>query len=414
MTKNNLPGNVRRFARYFVFAVLPALFIIAPGQTHARVIGVAVIETGEVPDADRSLNRLFKDELTALFKGEHDVKFTIYKIKKDASPADTNALLERAYDDPGTDMVLVLDVAANQVIGRRPSFAKPTFLPLVINGRLLGYPVKGRASGRKNLNYQTRELDFEEELKILRAIAPFRRAVLISDARIRKSIGPAMIAATKALAEKAGVELSIKTYNGNPRELLSGIPEGTDAVLYGAIPTAGRQEMKSIIEGVNAKGIPSFSLGGEAYVRLGALATNNPDTDWEKLARRTAIHMQEMFLGTPASSLPVFFESTGRLMINMETSRRIRYAPGFDVLSEATLINEDKASADVGYSLADVARKAVQANLSLVARRLPARRLMRVEPRFYPGSTPPSVTRPVRKPTVRAPGHWPRIPPTLH
>ncbi len=370
MKRGRLPGGAKFRLICTVLTALLGLLVIGPGSVHARSVGVAVIETGGAGEVDVGLHRLFKDELLALFKGEQDVDFSIYPLGGNAGVADTNALLERAYDDPGTDMVLVLDFAANQVIGRRAAFAKPTFLPMVINGRLLGYPLSGTGSGRKNLNYQTIEFDFEEELGILHRVAPFRRAVLIGGARTEQSIGSKMLAGIKAQARKAGVDLTVVTYGGDVSALMAALPEDTDAVLYGGLPGADRREIRRIIGEVNKRGIVSFSLAGEAFVRLGAFATNNPDTDWEKLARRTAIHMQEVFLGTPASGLPVLFESAGRLMINMETSRQIRYAPGFDLLSEATLINEERDAAGVKYSLGDVAKQAVKTNLSLMAERL--------------------------------------------
>lgn len=399
MAKNKFIRALKQCSTYFVFSAVFGAFILilgtlVSGDAYARAIGVAVIETKHVQQEHASLQQLFKDELVVLFKGEYTINFMGYAIEKEASAKDIHALLDQAYANSKTEMVLVLDMAANQMIGRRASFAKPTFLPTVINGQLSGYPIdvtsKGKdkttsqgtnqdiaqkmISGKKNLNYVTTKLNFGKEFKTLHRIAPFRRAVLIADASLKKSIDPSMTAAIKAEAEKNGVNLKIIAYDGNSQMLFSAIPADTDAVLYGAFPTTSWQQIQQLIDGINAKKLVSFSLSGEEYVRMGALATNNPDTDWEKLARQTAIHMQEVFLGKAASSLPVFFQTSDRLMINMETSRKIRYAPGFDVLSEATLINEDKTSADAGYSLTDVAHKAVQANLSLTAQRLQVER----------------------------------------
>lgn len=372
MIKTKRFTREKHFPTYFILIALLGVFIIAPGQVHAGTINVAVIETENLLEADTSLYRMFKDELIALFKGEHQINFKSYAIKKDASIESHHRVLEQAYADPKTEMVLVLDMAANQILGRRPFFAKPTFLPLVFSGQLLGYPIKGSASGRKNLNYQTEEVNFEEKFKTLARVAPFRHAVLITDASITRTINPAMIEESRAHARNAGVDLIIRTYDGDTQKLLSSLPKTIDAVMYGALPTAGRRQLQNLINGVNGRQLVSFSLIGEAPVRMGALATNRPDTDWQKRARQTAIHMQDVFLGTPASRLPVLFITTGRLMVNMETSRIIGYSPRFDVLSEATLINEDKISAHVNYSLIGVARKAVEANLSLAAQRLAA------------------------------------------
>ncbi|MEM6811431.1 MAG: TolC family protein [Pseudomonadota bacterium] len=338
------------------------------GHSHAHhSLNIAVIETQGTQNPQA---KIFKDEIKALLEGDRNVNFISYPVKNNEGPEFAQTLLNTALSNKKVDMVLVLDVSANQSLGLNPSFSKPTFLPYIFNARLSGLPLSGNSSGKKNLNYITFDFDFEKELKALQAVAPFSNVVLISNPRTQASIKPEMIQSAKAQAKKAGVDLTIKTFSSDVSEI--SLPANTDAVLYGFFPGANQVQTKALISAVNARGITSFSLIGEEYVRLGALATNVPTADWEKLARRTALHMEEVLLGTPASNLPVFFESSSRLMINMETSRQIRIAPSFDILSEATLINELAQNIDRNYSLTDVARQAVNQNLSLAAQRLQA------------------------------------------
>ncbi len=336
-------------------------------QTQAQTLDIAVIEAAGSANAEAET---FKNEIKALLDGERQVNFISYPLKAGETADRAAALLKTAFADRTTDMVLVLDVAANQSLGRTPSFVKPTFLPYVFNARITGLPLSGDSSGKRNLSYLTFNFDFEQELKIFQSVAPFQDAVLISDPRIEQSLSPEMLAVTKAQARKAGVNLSVQVFTGDVNKV--SLPANTDAVLYGFFPSATQGQTKALIESVNNRGLVSFSLTGEEYVRLGALATNSPTTDLERLARRTALNMEEVLLGTPASRLPVFFNSSNRLMINMATSQQIRVAPSFDVLSEALLINELRETAERNYSLTDVARMAVQENLSLAAQRLQA------------------------------------------
>ncbi|MEM7621202.1 MAG: TolC family protein, partial [Pseudomonadota bacterium] len=351
---------------FFALALI-TMMVIQTSHAHAQTLDIVVIEGAE---SDTTQNDIFKSEIKALFEGERNVNFISYPIKAGEGAERAATLLNTASSNSKVDIVLVLDVAANQNLGRSPSFSKPTFLPYVFNARLAGLPLSGDSSGKKHLNYLTFNFDFEKELKTFQSVAPFSNAVLISDPRIEKSITPDMLAEVKAQAKKAGVNLSIQTFSGDANKVT--LPANTDAVLYGFFPSASMAQTKALIEAVNARGLVSFSLTGEEYVKLGALATNNPTTDWERLARRTALHMEEVLLGRPASKLPVFFESSNRLMINMATSRQIRVAPSFDILSEALLINELNDTSDRNYTLTEVARIAVQENLSLAAQRLQA------------------------------------------
>ncbi len=352
------------------YCLMFVTLMLVCAQVYAERVNIATIETANVSEPDASRQALFKEEIIALFKGEYDVNFISYPIQRNASLGDIDALVDTAYANPRTDVVLVLDIAANQAIGLRSEFDKPTFLPTVISSQLLGYPFKDEASGQKNLSYITWEFDFEEELAILHTIARFERAVLIVDQRLERSLKAEQFDIAKHQAKNVGVNLSFLIYDGNLEKTLSSIPVDTEAVLYGSFPTASGREIKALINGVNEKNLLSFSLAGEGHVRLGALATNNPRRDWERLARRTAIYIERVLLGEAAKDLPVIFGSSNQLMINMATSRQIRYAPSFDVLADAVLINQEDLSSNISYSLTEVARTAVDANLSLAVQQL--------------------------------------------
>lgn len=344
-----------------------SISIICSPQAHAQSLDIAVIETAGNKTEQAEI---FKREITTLFEGVQDVNFILYPLETGEGKESALTLLSTASSNPKIDMILVLDVAANQSLGTVSSFSKPTFLPYVFNAQLSGLPSSGDSSGKKNLNYITFGFDFENELAALQSVASFKNAALLSNRRTQASMKPEMISALQAQAKKAGVNLNIQPFDGDVNKI--SLPQNTDAVLYGFFPDATKAQTQALFNMVNAKGLPSFSLTGEPYVRLGAFATNMPTADWERLARRTALHMEEVLSGKPASELPIFFESSSRLMINMETSRQIRIAPSFDILSEAVLINELSDTADRTYTLTDVAREAVRENLSLVAQKLQA------------------------------------------
>lgn len=359
--------KIKYKSSFVFFHIILLVSFVFIHQAHAQSLDIAVIETAGNKTEQAEI---FKREITTLFEGVRDVNFIGYPLESSSGKDAALTLFNKASSDAQVEMILVLDVAANQSLGTVASFSKPTFLPYVFNAQLSGLPASGDSSGKKNLTYITFDFDFEKELMAYQSVVPFKNAILLSNERTQASIKPEMISALKAQAKKSGLDLSIQSFDGDVNKIA--LPQNTDAVLYGFFPEASKAQTEALFHMINAKGLPSFSLTSEPYVRQGAFATNMPTADWERLARRTALHMEAVLMGKPASELPIFFESSSRLMINMETSRQIRIAPSFDILSEAVLINEMPDTANRNYSLTDVARQAVKENLALAAQRLQA------------------------------------------
>jgi len=340
-------------------------------QAAPDALNVAVITSPN----DVEKKRIFKNEITALLEGEYEVDFTEYPTSTAGDYAlAAEQMLRLAYADDRIDVVLVLDPAANQALGRYSVFNKPTFLPFVIKAELAGYPENNGTSGKTNLSYLSRKIDFGNEIRRLKSVAEFRKAVLIGDARVQKKIDPAVIDALTKEAAKAGVVLTVQGFDGDVGKALGALPDGIEAVLYGSMTSVSRDTVSRLIAEINRLRIPSFSLVDEQYVELGALATDSPAGDWQRVARRVSLNIGEVLQGKAAAKLPVEYTQSNRLIINMATSRQIRVAPPFDVLSEARLLNEMPRTANRHYSLEEVARVAVRENLSLSIQRIEVER----------------------------------------
>ncbi len=111
--------------------------------------------------------------------------------------------------------------------------------------------------------------------------------------------------------------------------------------------------------------LPSFSLWGRSEVERGLLASLARDLDVDRLARRAAIHLQDLLLGAAAEDLSVDFDRDERLTINMATARAIGVYPSFTLLIEAELLNEVRTQAARNLSLSSVIQEAGSANLDI-------------------------------------------------
>lgn len=86
--------------------------------------------------------------------------------------------------------------------------------------------------------------------------------------------------------------------------------------------------------------IPTYSLIGQAEVRLGAFAGQFPEI-WRRLARRTALNIHQMLLGIPPSELTVYLPVQEQLLINLDTARAIGYTPDLQTLIAAEFVHRD-------------------------------------------------------------------------
>ena len=336
------------------------LIFVSPGAvTAAETVGVAVITDGPQFQL-REVENVFRQELVALTSNEFDLQFKNFQA--DWSASSVSSALESAYSDPDVDMVLVLGFAGNQLAVSRASFPKPTFLPLVFNPDLLDAPSSEIGSGKTNLNYLADRVPFRDDLASFRRIVPFDHVVLLTDAVIIGSIPQAQDIVRE---QGDGVEFTFVGHDGVDNDLLSEIPADTDAIMLGGLPRLPTALYDALLRDLAESGFPVFSLVGDADVRRGALASDAVQTDYQRLARRNALHMQAVMLGERAEDQPILYDGKRQLTINMAVARTIGLSPRFDVLSEAELINAQAESTGPALTLESVAQAALEQNLDL-------------------------------------------------
>lgn len=353
--------------RELSLALLAGVLLLAVSGAAVRAdpVTVAVVSDGGQLGDYAGLQTTFISELTSLTQDEFDIEFRTYG--GGWSAPGIVAALEQAYADRETDIVLVLGIAANQMLVSRSSFAKPTFLPLVFDADLLGAPeTDGEGSGKTNLNYLSDNLEFEEHLQELRRIYAFKNAAFVVDSIILEAVGGIAERANEA-ATNNGVKLNFVVH-GEGADVFSQIPADVDSVLVTGLPRMPPAEFDAMLAAFAARDLPSFSLvGGEGSVQRGFLASDAADEDWTRLARRNALNIQSVLLGEATQDQPVRFKGKRQLTINMAVAREIGLSPRFDVLTEAILLNEQAPPQGPQYSLTKVAELAAQMNLDIVA-----------------------------------------------
>lgn len=344
-----------------IATIVAVLAVSHPVRAAEREFTVGLIEDGP-RSRDSGSREFFIDELLRLTRGEFVIRTKSFTANW--SHASIRDAFSAAYADPAVDMVLGLGVAANQIGVGRGEFPKPTFLPYVIDPVLMNAPRRGAGSGQHNLNYLSDNRNLVEELKGLQRLVPFGSLVFLIESEVIKAIPESV---RNALRESTGIRIAFVGHDGDAANLLDKFPADADAVLIAELPRLTDADFTELLETLNGRGLPTFSLLGEQAVARGMLASEAPAADWVRLARRNALNMQAVMLGEPAAEQPVVFEAKRQLTINMDTARKIGISPRFDVLSEAVLLNEEPLARGPVYTLKRVAQIALQSNLDLLA-----------------------------------------------
>ncbi len=345
-----------------VILILIMALLAFPAMAQERVV-VAVVDDGP-SDRLSELQKTYVDELLTLTANEFDVQ--IRRFAGEWSEQSIVAAINGAYADPEVDLVLVTGFVSNQLAARRPGFAKPTFLPLIVDTASIAEVTGDASSGITNLSYMTAYADFAGDLDTFARIAPYQNLVLLVDAGLSAAI-PALRESSFAISTERGINLVEVVHDGVDHRLMNRVPADTDAIFIGGLPRMPAADFDRLIEAINAAGLPSYSFVGVTDVERGVLVTNSEPRDIDRQARLNALNMQAVLLGGRAEDQPTRAQMRERLTINMATARRIGLSPSFDVLAEAVLLNREEDVAGPQYGLVEIARLALQQNQDLQA-----------------------------------------------
>jgi outer membrane protein len=323
--------------------------------------GVAVLYDGE---SERMADRQQKyvDELLTLVSGEFDISIEIFRGNWTKESIE-QAMLD-AYNAPQTDMLLVTGFVANQLVAAWGEHPKPTFLPTIVDTGLLPDASPSGTSGVSNLNYLSAYADFNSDLDILAEITPYKTLALFVDQELASAIPEVRDRAMAASAAK-DVELIIIMHDGIDHALMNQVPDSVDAVFVSGLPRMSNDDFDQLIAAINDANLPSYSFIGGTDVERGLLATNNEPRDISRQARLNALNMQAVMLGARTSDQPIGSPNKPNLTINMATARKIGLSPSFDIMSDATLLNQGQTVTGQAYGLVEISNEALARNLDL-------------------------------------------------
>jgi outer membrane protein TolC len=331
---------------------------------------IAVVKDGDGIYFEK-LSALVEKELDILTQDDVDVVFKTEPAFNAAwQPQRIDSVLEAALNDPEVDLVL----AAGILVARRATeedlpLSKPVVSGFVQDPDAVGLPYNadGRST-KKNFNFTVIPLRSTRDLEVFSEIVDFEHLAIAVDDILLQEMDS--IDAIVALTEKRlNRKISLVPMATSAAELLDGIGPSVDAVYLTPPLRMTRAEWQQVIDGLNARKIPTFSLMGHPDVRRGALAGLAPEAD-TRLARRIALNIDQIMAGIPPEELRVPMMLDEQLMINAETAVAIDYAPSFEVSIEwgAEYINEEALDRGAPLALAQAIELALEQNQDMAVK----------------------------------------------
>jgi outer membrane protein len=311
-----------------------------PLSGQARQITIAVVQDG--PSEENEILGLIEPELKHLVGDTRKVVFkTAPAFDAGWEAGRFRKVIENAMKDRQVDLVLGIGALVTQE-AVRPDFklTKPFISASVLNGDVpkIPYSEDGHTL-KKNLSVVIIPQRAVNDMEMFQKMVGFKRLhVGVDEVEVLNlsDLKPAIEAYSKQL----GVEIVSFPVTPDPQKTLARLPEDVEAFYLIPLARATRQARKTLIEGLNARKIPTFSNSGPDDVEMGALATLKPDFRTQTV-RRVALNLFHLIRGASAKELPVFLLVDAKLLINAETAVEIGYRPGYETRIYATFINEE-------------------------------------------------------------------------
>jgi len=360
--------------KQFVVAVIAALTSAwgaaqmepATGMDTSGTYTIGVVVDGRGTSYGARMVAGIKREIQILVGEEREVVFKEAPVFDAGwSVPQVEPALKAALNDPEVDLVLAADVMVSRVAALGDfELTKPVVSGIPDDPDSVGMPYNQQGfSTRRNLSFAIVPLRATRDISVFHDMIGFTRLHVLADARVLEAL-EAEVPVVLAQMKEMGVEGIPVPMDEEAQSVLERLPEDAEAAYLTPKCRMNDAERQKLIDGINERGIPSFSLIGHEEVKLGILAGLSPDIS-ERMARRVALNIQQIMLGTSPNELAVNMPVDEKLLINMKTAARIGFYPDFRVLLDADTLHGQILDQGDDLSMEDAVHMALANNVEL-------------------------------------------------
>ena len=345
--------------------LLVAFLFLVSFNLIAKDIQIALIKDGPTQKEFLS-EQSVKKEILDLLGSEFQVSFaSASKTTADWTLDGINRVIEQNYADPQVDIIVTIGVVSSNEIATRKNFPKPTIAAVTIDPAAQSFPISENKSSKDNFTFIADVKEAGAEVTFFRDFVGARKFAVLIEPLLAKS-WPEFSELLKQASKNYDVDFVQVSVTNSPSGVVAAIPNDAQAVLVGPLSQYSRQQVKELAEGLISRKLPSYTFAGEQGVEDGLLVTTNQMSQARsQMARRTAINIQRILLGTNARELSVSMQFTSRVIYNQGTGLAIGFAPRWDDVINAKVINQEQFVNRRVFSVQDAVKFAIRNNLDL-------------------------------------------------
>ena len=335
-----------------------------PAETYT----IAVVRDGDSPAFDTQLASV-RQELNGLIRGKVKI---VFKQDPDFSadwmPGRAPEALRAGLIDPEADALLVQGLLVMQAAtGANYPLPKPVVGAWMQEPEMINLLLDEMGRSKvPNLNLVVGGHTVRKDLQEFVNLVDFARLYVLIDAAYADSVAfvqdylNEMDTAVNADVEIIGV-------GEDPEAALEQLPPDARAVYLFPPLRMDEANRQKLIDGVNARSVPSFGFSGEPAVRAGVLAGALPDIRLQ-LARRTALNFQRIIMGDAPDSLAARIRVEPHLYLNARTAQRIGYDIEFETAANAEVLFENEVVEGDPIEIIGAIEKALKFNFEYLSR----------------------------------------------
>src|SRR5262249_18238488 len=240
-----------------------------PVASQAHPPRVAIILDRENPRL-RPLIEAFQREVLGFFRSG---EITLAPpVAGDGTASGIATVVHQALQDSSVAVVVALGSIGSHLLASSPTLPKPVIAGVVIDASWQGIPLHDGLSCVRNVVYVDQSSSVGNTLVDFPRLIPFHKLAVLLDQDLLAAI-PQLKTNATALVHAAGAEAAIVPSGGNPDEILSALPAGTDAVYLAPLPAMTDEGLTRLLSSLNALRLPTLSYLAHPPRQAGALAS---------------------------------------------------------------------------------------------------------------------------------------------
>jgi len=347
-------------------SVVPAA---APAAETSRVYTIGVVEDGPCEATDHLIEGIRK-ELAGLLENREVVFKRASEFNAGWDLQHLDEPLTRALQDPAVDLVLVAGLLTFREVSRRGApLGKPVIGAIIDEPNTTELPRNAALwrSDQTNCFVLLILLSYTRDLKVLHELAPFKHLAVLADS-IMLQCRPDFKLQIEQVAQSLGAQVELIPMDRSAHDALAKLDATRDAVYLTPAPRMRAAEWQTLIDGLNARKLPVFSMIGHADVARGVLAGTSPDNR-SRLTRKLALIIRQMLAGETGSEFSAVLTGEGKLLLNAKTAVAIGYSPRLEIMMSVDLLYADALHSGQPLSLAKAVSIAMEQNVTLDIKR---------------------------------------------